>query len=62
MAKCCPLMGRDIPGVSQMSVLLAGNPTPVESIFLGKRGGSQSTGHRDTCSSGVAVTTDQCWT
>lgn len=62
MAKCCPLMGRDIPGVSQMSVLLCSNPTPVESIFLGKRGGLQSTGHRDTCSSGAAVTTDQPWT
>lgn len=62
MAKCCPLMGRDIPGVSQMSVLLCSNLTLVESIFLGKRGSSQSMGHRDTCSSGVVVTTDQCWT
>lgn len=33
MAKCCPLMGRDIPGVAQMSVLPCGNPTLVESIF-----------------------------
>lgn len=61
MSKCCSLMVRDIPGVSQMSVLLCGNPTLVESIFLGKRGGSRSTGHRDTCSSGAAVTTDQSW-
>lgn len=37
MAKCCPLMGRDIPGVSQMSAPLCSNPTPVESIFLGKK-------------------------
>lgn len=62
MAKCWPLMGRDIPGVSQMSALLCCNPTSVESIFLGKRGGLRSTGHRDTCSSGEAATTDQHWT
>lgn len=37
MAKFCPLMRRDIPGVSQMSALLCGNPTLVESIFLGKK-------------------------
>lgn len=30
-------MGRDIPGVSQMSVLLCSNPTLVESIFLEKK-------------------------
>lgn len=45
-----------------MSVLLCGNPTLVESIFLGKRGGSQSKGHRDTCGSGAAATTDHSWT
>lgn len=62
VAKCCPLMERYIPGVSQMSALLCSNPTLVESIFLGKRGGSRSTGHRDTCSSGTAANTDQSWT
>lgn len=30
-------MKREIPYVSQMSALLRGNPTPVESIFLGKK-------------------------
>jgi len=30
-------MGRDIPGISQMSPLLCGNPTLVESIFQWKK-------------------------
>lgn len=56
-----PLMRSYIPGISQMSTLLCGNLTLVESIFLRKRGGSRSTGHWDTCSSDAVVTTDRSW-
>lgn len=52
---------KDIPGLYQMCVLLCGNPTLVESILVGKINDWQLTGHRDTCSSCAAVTTDQSW-
>lgn len=54
-------MRRDIPGILQISTVLCGNPTLVESIFLRKRGGSRSTGLWDTCSSDAVVTTDWSW-